>query len=304
MKQVVGEKAFDQYFSEVYGERWPLIKEALLHKEVKVARKNLFYSESLENFKSSWGIEDELKNPQNCFSLNDDFDLGKFETQMLPFYRMDPASLFPAKALQAKPGELILDMCAAPGGKTLVVMEDLASAQGELDSSGTLVANELSTKRKFRMMSVFKRYLPSDVRRMVKIRGVDGSIIGVERKEVFDRILLDAPCSGERGVINKKSELEKWKPKRSKNFGIRQYALVSSAFMALKPGGRLVYSTCSISPYENDEVIEKLHKRREGEFEVIPTPFPEEGEPTKYGTQFLPDKKGWGPIYYSIIEKK
>ena len=60
------------------------------------------------------------------------------------------------------------------------------------------------------------------------------------RQKKYDKILLDAPCSGERGVVKKKSELEEWKEKRTKNFGIRQYALLASAFLCLKPGHRNV----------------------------------------------------------------
>jgi 16S rRNA C967 or C1407 C5-methylase (RsmB/RsmF family) len=298
MKSAVGEKAFDLFFSEIYSERWPQIKEALLNHEKKIARQNLFYKESFD----LPGVLGPCADLKNCFELSEDFDLGIYSTTILPFYRMDPASLFPALALQVRPGEMVLDMCAAPGGKSLVLIEDLVGRGDEPDLSGRFVANEMSAKRRFRMMSVFKRYLPPEVRRMVKIKGVDASIIGLERKLTFDRILLDAPCSGERGVVNKKSELSLWKPKRSKNFGIRQYSLLSSAFMALKPGGRIVYSTCSISPYENDDVIAKLHKRHEGKFKILKSPF-DEGESTQYGTQFLPDQKGWGPIFYSIIEK-
>lgn len=303
MKKIKGEEAFDLYFTEVYGERWHKIKQALLDDDKKIARKNLFFNQKdLETLQLT-GLGEACDFLDNCFHIDDSLDLAKLETGMLPFYRMDPASVFPAKALGVRPGETVLDMCAAPGGKSLVLVEDLvAASSGELNYDGEFVANELSPKRRHRMMSVFKRYLPKEVRQMVRIRGVDGSRIGLERKEVFERILLDAPCSGERGVMQKKSELEAWKEKRTKSFGIRQYALLASAFMALKPGGRIVYSTCSISPHENDNVIAKLKKRQKGSFEVS---FDQSqfGEQTEYGTQFLPDKEGWGPIYYSIINK-
>ncbi|MCB0377821.1 MAG: RsmB/NOP family class I SAM-dependent RNA methyltransferase [Bdellovibrionales bacterium] len=289
---------FDQHFSEIYGERWPQLRQALLANEVKVARINAFYKEdpSLQSLGPEWGLGKELSDPPGCREIFENFDLNRFTTPILPVYRMDPASLFPALALDAKPGERVLDMCAAPGGKSLVVIEAM---QGE----GEFTANELAAKRRFRMMSVFKRYLPKDIRAMVKITGKDGSRIGLGKKDYFDRILLDAPCSGERGVVQKASELAQWKPKRTKSFAIRQYALLSSAFMALKPGGRLVYSTCSISPAENDGVIDKLFKRHEGLFDVLESPFAF-GEKTQHGIQFLPDQEGWGPIFYSILEKR
>lgn len=303
MKVLKGEAAFDQFFTEVYGERWAQIKLALNNDDAKIARQNLFYQS--QSPVSLVGVGEPVSGVDNAFAIDEDFDLGQWTEQQLPFYRMDPASLFPAKALAVAAGDQVLDMCAAPGGKTLVLMEDLAglNGQSEPDLSGQMVANELSPKRRHRMMSVFKRYLPKEVRSMIRITGADGSRIGLERKEVFDKILLDAPCSGERGLIHKPADLETWKVKRTKSFGIRQYALLASAFMALKPGGRLVYSTCSISPHENDGVISKLGKRQKDLFTVV---FDQDrfGERTEFGTQFLPDRSGWGPIYYSIIEKK
>ena len=131
---------------------------------------------------------------------------------------------------------------------------------------------------------------------------MDGSRIGLQQKEKFDRILLDAPCSGERELLHKSAGLKDWKEKRSKNFGVRQYALLASAFMSLKPGGTLVYSTCSISPHENDGVLDKLQKRKEGEFISIPSPY-QAGEETKWGRIILPTYQGWGPIYFAAIKK-
>jgi 16S rRNA C967 or C1407 C5-methylase (RsmB/RsmF family) len=300
MSRARGEQAFDTYFASIYAERWPQLKRALLKDDAKVARQNLFFKDPL-NHELKKGVGEPHAFLKNCFVVEESFDLQTLQSPLLPFYRMDPASILAARALEVQPGETVLDMCAAPGGKTLVLMEDLVGE--EMDLTGALTANEISAKRKFRMMSVFKRYLPKEVRSMIQVKGVDGSIIGLKKKDFFDRILLDAPCSGERGVVQKKSDLEKWTEKRSKNYGVRQYALLSSAFMALKKGGRILYSTCSISPYENDEVIAKLHKRKQGEFEVIKKEPQGPFESTDFGYQFLPDQQGWGPIYFSMIEK-
>lgn len=296
-----GEEAFDEYFSTVYQERWEKIKKSLLLDDLKVARKNLFYPQDSQ-YEPLPGVGGAHEFLENCYAVEEGFDLSLVESPLLPYYKMDPASVIAARALQVQPGDLVLDMCAAPGGKSLVLMEDLVGT-GDWDTTGRLVANEMSAKRKFRMMSVFKRYLPKEIRSMVTIKGMDGSKIGLNKKNHFDRILLDAPCSGERGVIQKKSDLDLWKEKRSKSFGIRQYSLLSSAFTALKEGGRIVYSTCSISPHENDAVIAKLEKRKSGEFKVIQADPVGPSEETQYGFQFLPDRDGWGPIYYAIIEK-
>ncbi len=306
-----GESAFDNYFLSVYGDRWLSIKESLATNDKKIARSNLFFEDKSFNplnfpgiiepnfqLNSIWGGTKNI----NSFDINQDFDLSQASTSILPFYRMDPASLFPAKALAVENGQTVIDLCAAPGGKSLILIEDLFRCDLGYDLEGVFIANELSPKRRHRMMTVFKRYLPHEIRKKIFIKSLDASRVGLERKEFYDRILLDAPCSGERGLLHKKEDLAQWKEKRTKSFAIRQYSLLSSAFMALKPGGRIVYSTCSISPHENDGVIAKLHKRRKNEFEVLEgiSGF---GEKTEFGTLFLPDQGGWGPIFYSVIQK-
>jgi 16S rRNA C967 or C1407 C5-methylase (RsmB/RsmF family) len=93
----------------------------------------------------------------------------------------------------------------------------------------------------------------------------------------------------------------------------RQYALLTSALICLKPGGRIVYSTCALSPLENDQVIEKLLKKKEG-FRIIPAEDWQslsQGSPwqlpnlqmTKFGAMIYPDENGHGPIYLSVLEK-
>ncbi len=302
MKALKGEEAFEKYFTQVYGSRWPEIFDALFHKDEKVARQNLFAS--LPKNPEQLGVGEAISEWPHCFKILENFDPSLWNQEIKPYYRMDPASLAPAKALDIQRGDQVLDMCAAPGGKTLVLLESLFNPAEEFDLSGKMVANELSVKRRHRMMSVFKGHLPKEIRQRIEITGVDGSKIGLFKKECFDRILLDAPCSGERGVVQKKTELAEWKEKRSKNFGIRQYSLLASAFSSLKPGGRIVYSTCSISPYENDQVIAKLLKRKEGEVKVLESPEYQKSEKTEYGRQYLPDQEGWGPIYFAVVRKQ
>ncbi len=212
------------------------------------------------------------------------------------FYIMDPASIFAAEALGVQEGDEVLDLCAAPGGKSLILFE-------EIGSSGRLVANEISDRRRGRLKAVMHDYIPKvKLAQQLKVTGHDGGRWCLYEKSAYDRVLLDAPCSGERHLLDDESELKKWSPSRGKNLAIRQYALLASAVQTVRSGGRIVYSTCSISPLENDGIIAKLLKKRPDEVEVLS--FPQQfGEATEYGWAITPDRTGYGPIYFSCLRK-
>jgi 16S rRNA C967 or C1407 C5-methylase (RsmB/RsmF family) len=98
-------------------------------------------------------------------------------------------------------------------------------------------------------------------------------------------------------------ELEEWKPKRSQSLAQRQYALLCAALLAVKPGGTVMYSTCSISHYENDDVIAKLLKKKGDTFKLMNLNNFKGAEKTEYGLQFLPDNCGFGPMYCCKIQR-
>jgi 16S rRNA C967 or C1407 C5-methylase (RsmB/RsmF family) len=208
---------------------------------------------------------------------------------------MDPASIFPAAALEVRDGDEVADFCAAPGGKSLILTESLRTG-------GRLVANELSDGRRARLRAVLHDYLPEDVLSRVRVTGHDATRWCLYETEAYDRILLDAPCSGERHLLANGEEIAQWSPARSKNLAVRQYALLASALAVVRVGGRIVYSTCSLSNLENDAVIARLMKKRAGEARVVRMEFAL-GEPTENGWVILPDRTGYGPIYFSILER-
>lgn len=216
---------------------------------------------------------------------------------LLQYYVMDPASFFAARALGVRDGDQVLDMCAAPGGKSLILAE-------ALKTSGELTANEMSEARRERLKKVIQQYIPRNVRDRVWVTGKDGGKFALTHQEKFDRILVDAPCSGERHLFEAPKELQEWKESRSEKLAQRQYALMTAALLACRPGGRIVYSTCSVSNLENDQVIQRLLKKKEGQFKVLETELPMAGsEKTEYGIQMWPDVCEAGPIYYSVLEK-
>jgi 16S rRNA C967 or C1407 C5-methylase (RsmB/RsmF family) len=249
---------FFDYFSQLYGERWPALLEA-------------------------------LKGEGRAMEL-------RFGDNLEPYY-LDEASYFAASVLDARPGMDVLDMCAAPGGKSLVIASML---QGQ----GSLQSNDRSPDRRLRLTHVLENSLPGAWLDIVKVTGYDGMKFGLHRKESYDRILLDAPCSSDRHVLNSPAHLEVWSVKRVKRLSVEQGALLASAVDALRPGGVLVYGTCALSPLENDKVVEKILKKRPSMRSVPIDDIPPGVDRTEFGVHVLPDtSEGRGPIYCAKLTK-
>lgn len=285
---------FNDYYKEFWKERWDLLLEALKNQEFQVARKNLFSNvetSALQKFCPP-------SYPQ-CYQVTDSLraELPRGSEGLLGFYIMDPASVWIANLLQVQPGDRVLDMCAAPGGKTLCLIEALRD-------SGELIANEPSPQRRERLMKVIQQYIPRTVRDRVRVSGKSGGLFSKSDPVSFDRILVDAPCSGERHLIANKKEMLNWTPSRSKRLAQEQYSLLSGALEALKPGGVLVYSTCSLSLQENDQVLSQLLKKKSDKFQFDEFEIPERAERTKFGVYFLPDQLGFGPLFASRMIKR
>lgn len=283
---------FHSFFSQRYGERWETLWKSLLADEKQVRRRNPFSD-------AAWDSSRDIKWLPGCqWQTPDSSSPQRSESGLLDVYIMDPASVLVARALEVQSGDRVLDMCAAPGGKSLVLAENLVK-------SGELIANETSDPRRDRLMQVIRQYLPEKVRSRVWVKGIDGLQYGMREPTGYDRVLVDAPCSGERHLAENPKEFSYWSEKRTKSLAQKQYSLLTSAILAVKPLGRIVYSTCSLSPYENDEVIARLLKKKGDQVAVIqtssPSPFAEQ---TEFGWVHLPDKSDFGPLYYSVLNRK
>ncbi|OWU99679.1 RNA methyltransferase [Fibrobacter sp. UWR2] len=249
---------FFDYFSNLFGERWPALLEAL----------------------KGEGCATELR----------------FGDGLEPYY-LDEASVFAAKTLGVEPGDRVLDMCAAPGGKSLVLASGL---KGE----GSLQSNDRSPDRRLRLSHVLENSLPEQWRSVVSVTGYDGVKFGMHKKESYDRILLDAPCSSDRHVLNAPEHLKVWSVKRVKRLAVEQGSLLASAVDALAPGGTLVYSTCALSPMENDDVVKKILKKRPAMRLDEIAQIPAGADRTECGVHILPDRAaGRGPIYCARLVK-
>ena len=289
----MGAMEFDSFYQEQWGDRWPALREGLQRPEIQVARHNFFSSGQVAELKAF--------RPDDfpcCFEVSPEMRgaLPRGPENLLSYYILDPASQWAARSLDVQAGDHVLDMCAAPGGKTLVLIESLASA-------GEILANEPSPARRDRLMSVIRQYVPRDVRERVRVTGKEGGLFSKTHPQAFDRILIDAPCSGERHLLENTKEMANWSEARTAKLAQTQYSLISGGLEALKPGGRLVYSTCSVSRQENDEVVRRILKKKKDRLVQEELNTPEGAEKTEFGIFFLPDRCGFGPLYVSRLRK-
>ena len=164
-------------------------------------------------------------------------------------YVQEASSMLPPIALKQsiQTSSTVLDMASAPGSKT----SQLAAL---MNNQGVLVANELSSSRLKVLSATLKRMGVGNC----ALSHFDGVIFGNYMYECFDSILLDAPCSGEGTVRKDADALKNWSIESNIQIAQVQKDLIKSAFYALKPGGTLVYSTCTLTPLENQQVCEYL----------------------------------------------
>ena len=166
------------------------------------------------------------------------------------YYIQEPSAMSAAALLAPKPGMRVLDLCAAPGGKST----QLATYLGD---SGLLVSNEINTQR--------SRILSQNIERMgIKnaiVTNEDSFVLASHFPGFFNAIQVDAPCSGE-GMFRKLPEaIEQWSPENVAICAARQKEILDNAAVMLKPGGTIVYSTCTFSKEENENVIEYFLER-------------------------------------------
>ncbi|MBI2137652.1 RsmB/NOP family class I SAM-dependent RNA methyltransferase [Candidatus Woesearchaeota archaeon] len=177
-------------------------------------------------------------------------DLGNLIEHFLGYiYIQEAASMIPPEVLKPQPGEIVLDMCASPGSKT-------TQMAAMMQNSGLLVANDINGGRmkplglNLQRLGIMNVAVTVMMGQQFRKRGIS-----------FDKILLDAPCSGT-GTIRKSTEtLKIWNAGMVRRLSNTQKSLIETAFTILKAGGELVYSTCSNEPEENEEVIDWMLSR-------------------------------------------
>ena len=260
---------------------------------------------------------------------------------LMTHWNLDAASLLAVSVLGPKPGDKVLDLCAAPGGKSVALAqllrpEDFDEACPSL-GGGCLHSNEVNHARNKRLSSNLQSYLPAllfrgDEVRVLKFDGAD--VNAVQNLPLgpggYDKVLLDAPCSSERHIIHAHAkakqggrvadEVATWRSGHPKKMAKTQAALLMTALRAVRVGGNILYATCSLSSDENDGVVDKVIELVQKErkklrvrwgLTVLSGALAEEGldqwaEPTKHGWIVLPDHQGggkWGPLFFALIGK-
>lgn len=222
------------------------------------------------------------------------------------YYLQEPSAMTPASRLEIQPYDKVLDLCAAPGGKATELV-------GRLQGKGILLANDLSNSRAKALL------------KNLELTGAPNFYVTSEEPaklvkhfpEFFDKILIDAPCSGE-GMFHKEPKMvEYWLEKSPDYYARIQKELIIQGAQMLKPGGKMLYSTCTFSKKENEETIAYLLEQCD-DMEVL-TPlgyegfsegFPLEGksqeicEQLKKCVRIFPHKMGGEGHFLALIQKK
>ena len=179
--------------------------------------------------------------------------------------RQELVSMIPVKLLDAQPHHLVLDSCASPGSKTSQILEVMLDKH----ASGAVVANDASLQRA--NLLTHRCYRLEAAAKNLLVINHDAQTLPLELENTFDRILCDVPCSGD-GTLRKSTDLwKKWSNSSGVELHSIQVNVVTRALRLLKHdgGGRLVYSTCSLNPLENEAVVVELLKRSQGAIRLV-----------------------------------
>ena len=208
------------------------------------------------------------------------------------YYLQEASAMAPVQLLDPQPGERVCDLCAAPGGKTTQIA-------GRMAGEGFLLCNEINPKR--------AKILSRNIERM----GVANALVTNEHPQrlaerlpgYFDRVLIDAPCSGEGMFRKEEAAVTDWSPEAVEMCARRQAEILHSGAALVRPGGRLVYSTCTFAPEEDELAIGAfLRSHPEFEPECVEAPWFDGGENASY--RMWPHKLLGEGHFAAVLRKK
>ena len=261
----MGQREFEHYYRAIFGPRWERLRAALPHRGAHVA----------------------------------------YRSGLHRVYHLDAASLAAARLLPLAGARDVLDLCAAPGGKALVLASGMAP-------DAHLVANDRSARRRARLHRVLETHLPAATHRRVTVTGHDAARWGLYQANSADAVLADVPCSGEAHVLASPRHLARWSAARIGRLATQQHAILAAAIDTVRPGGYVLYATCALTTEENDAVVAWALDRRAGSVVLCTLAgdaIDADGhrvvaEPSACGLRILPDRSdGAGPMYAALLRK-
>uniref|UniRef100_A0A8C1WAW1 NOP2/Sun RNA methyltransferase 3 n=1 Tax=Cyprinus carpio TaxID=7962 RepID=A0A8C1WAW1_CYPCA len=317
-------KHFDAQYSEELGEQWRSARDVLLNPL------SWQYGVLLNRFSDLTNLKQDLAElgytnllPQThpashsqttpihlqCFIHRDPV---RIPTQnhhpgwLKQYYLLNAASLLPVLSLNVKEGDHVLDLCAAPGGKSLAVLQTA--------TPGLLHCNEVDQHRHDWLLKTLESYVPPAQQHLLSVTHLDGRSIGSMRPGAYDKVLVDAPCSNDRSWLYTPDthQGEMWLKERTQ-LPLLQKELLCSALAAVRPGGVVVYSTCTMSRAENQSVVEAVLASYQGVelleleqhlIDSLSDHFCFAHFHPSVGQLVIPQKgKTWGPMYVSRLRR-
>lgn len=239
--------------------------DSLLSSLDETEKKAIYLNENKTSINALLNLYPNLKKhavvPNGFLFNKDEYQLGKkIYHELGAYYIQEPSAMLVAHFLDAKPGDVVLDLCAAPGGKTI-------QTALKMQNKGMIIANDLSKSRANILLSNIERL---GIRNTI-VTSLDFSKEYKNFLNYFDKIILDAPCSGS-GMFRKSEEMKQdWTYEKVLKNAEIQKELILICYAMLKEGGTLVYSTCSYSFEEDEEVISHLLSNTDASLINIPS---------------------------------
>ncbi|XP_050457646.1 5-methylcytosine rRNA methyltransferase NSUN4 isoform X2 [Cataglyphis hispanica] len=250
----------------------------------------------------------------NIYTFEEDNDSDfpspkKGSTGVLDYYLLDGASVLPTLALDLQPGDVILDMCAAPGGKALSILQTLLP--------GMIVANDVSKSRVKRIHNVINQYVAGIGQWQDRLYVTERDARLIDDKDTYNKILVDVPCTTDRHVLHSEDNniFKSQRIRERLQIPELQADILTNALKIISVGGTVVYSTCSLSPIQNDGVVGMALKKawEDTNSIMVVKDMSEALKPLrclykfhdftlKYGHIVVPTLgNNWGPMYFCKI---
>ena len=283
-----GQEGFEEFYTGIYGHRWTALRSALLAGAQHVAW--VAGEAAVAGGGRGAGGDDVAGGGRGAGGddvAGEAAVAGPARRTGEP-YHLDPASVLVAGLLPLANADSVVDLCAAPGGKSLVLA-------GQLRGSSSLICNERSRARRARLQRVLDRHLDPEIRARVSVTGHDAARWALYRPDSVDAVLADVPCSSEQHVLADAGALQQWSAGRSRRLSIQQGAILAAAIDAAAPGGWILYVTCALAPAENDGVVERILRKRAGR---VALSMPDAAELRETATRLL----GEAPYVSELVE--